>query len=641
MTHPFPKKSSIAIGFFLLGLFQVSWTQSAPFSRGVNLTNWFQTGGAEEIQLKRYDQKDFEQIKSLGCDVVRLPVNLIAMTSGAPNFGVDPLFYNFLDSVLTWADNTGIHLILDNHTFDPSENTSPDIDQFLYKVWPQIAYRYRDRYDQLYFEILNEPHGISDALWNNIQLGVIDRIRQVDPDRWLVVGPAGWNSFHNLDKMPEYDDEKLIYTFHFYDPFLFTHQGASWTDPSLLNLAGIPFPYNATDMPGLPAEFNGTWIQSSYNDYKNAGTVADVRSMIDIAVAFKNERNVPLFCGEFGVYHRNITREADRNEWYRVVREHLEANGIAWTIWDYHGGFGIFEKNSNGLFEHDLNIPLVEALGLNVPDQTEFELRPDTTGFIVYDDFIGKNIFSAGYSSGPISLYATDGAKEGSYYIRWENPSQYNAIGFDFQPNRDLAFLVENGFKLEGWVRGNRPGAKLDIRFLDSKTGVGNDRPWRIRVTLDETTISWNGQWQWISIPLADFEEQGSWDDNQWYDPIGAFDWSDIDRLEIVDEYGITQPVAFGFDQLAITGTTVRTQKIEIPAKTAVYPNPATDRISIIGSTAKGFSYIITDPEGKRVLAGHSHTRQSIDISALNKGWFTLTLYDKTAIPDAHPFLKH
>ena len=323
-----------------------------PFNKGVNLTSWFQSGSAQEVQLYKYDLQDFEQIKSLGCDVIRLPVNLLAMTDGAPDYNLDPMFLSMMDSVVNWAENTGLHLILDNHTFDPSENTSPAIRDFLVKVWPQLANRYKNSYENLYYEILNEPHGIADATWNNIQQEVIEKIREVDAVHFLIVGPAGWNSYHNLELMPFYEDPKLIYTFHFYDPFLFTHQGASWVEPSMVPLAGVPFPYDAGAMPGMPAQFSGTWLQSAYNNYQNDGTVTKIKSLIDkINIAYQT------------------------NYSYQVVREYLEANDIAWTIWDYHGGFGLFEKNSQGLFDHDLNVDLLQALGLNQPDQTEFFIQ--------------------------------------------------------------------------------------------------------------------------------------------------------------------------------------------------------------------------------------------------------------------------
>ena len=49
--------------------------------------------------------------------MVRLPINLHAMTSGPPDYRIDPLLYDFLDQIADWADELELHLILDNHTF--------------------------------------------------------------------------------------------------------------------------------------------------------------------------------------------------------------------------------------------------------------------------------------------------------------------------------------------------------------------------------------------------------------------------------------------------------------------------------------------------------------------------------------------
>ena len=232
-----------------------------------------------------------------------------------------------------------------------------------------MAQHYRDRSRYVYYEVLNEPHGIADALWNSIQQKVVDAIRTVDQTHTIIIGPAGWNSYNNLKYMPEYRDPNLIYTFHFYDPFLFTHQGASWTSPSMVSLAGVPFPYDATAMPTCPNDLEGTWVEGALNtSYKTEGTVARVKELIDRAVSFRGQRRFPvqLLCGEFGVYMPN-SDPGQRVNWYRLVREYLEEKGIAWTTWDYTGGFGLFETGGNDLFEHDLNIPLLEALDFNVP----------------------------------------------------------------------------------------------------------------------------------------------------------------------------------------------------------------------------------------------------------------------------------
>ena len=564
----------------LISLFMVSvvWSAETPFHRGVNLTNWFQTPSARQIQFAKFTRQDLNNIKSLGCDVVRLPINLHSMTAGAPDYAVDPLFYYFLDQVVDIAEELELHLILDNHTFDPAENTDPNIGDALIAVWTQIAGHYKNRSTFLYYEVLNEPHGISDAAWNTIQQKVVQAIRSVDQTHTIIIGPAGWNGYNNLQYMPDYTDDNLIYTFHFYDPFLFTHQGADWTDPSMAPLAGVPFPYDAARMPTCPPELVGTWIQNSMNSYRNDGTVARVKQLIDIAATFKTERNVALFCGEFGAYIPN-SQDDDRVYYYNIVRNYLEEKGIAWTIWDYRGGFGLFEKGTSEMFDYDLNIPLAEALGLNAPPQDEFVLKPDTTGFDLYMDFIAPNILESSWAAeGIVDYYSEDKPVRGRYCIYWTGVSQYNHIGFNFQPIKDLSVLVDNGYAIDFWVRGDSPGAQFDIRFIDTKTDDPDDHPWRMRMTIDETMSTWDGEWNHLQIPLSDFTEHGSWD-NEWFSPRGDFDWAAVDLFQIVAEYYNLTGIRFWFDNIRVVDPKVVSVHIEdrIPRQFKLfqnYPNP-------------------------------------------------------------------
>jgi endoglucanase len=87
------------------------------------------------------------------------------------------------------------------------------------------------------------------------------------PNTPSLFGPSGYNSYSELKNMPVYTDANLIYTFHFYDPFMFTHQGASWTS-GLQDVANVPFPYDAARMPAVPASAKGTWVENSLNNYK-------------------------------------------------------------------------------------------------------------------------------------------------------------------------------------------------------------------------------------------------------------------------------------------------------------------------------------------------------------------------------------
>lgn len=525
-------------------------TLTAQFNKGVNLSEWFQAGSPKAIQFNKYTVKDFENIKSLGADVIRLPINLNNYTLGAPDYEIDPFFLNFLSKAVDWCEQLGIHLLLDNHTFDPAVATDPNIDDILIPVWRNMAEHFKDRSELIYYEILNEPHGIDDTIWYRIQGDVIDAIREVDTVHTIVVGQASFGGFDKLYEIPEYDDDNLLYTFHFYDPFLFTHQGASWSDPSMAPLAGVPFPYDADEMPEVPDELEGTWIANSLlYDYKNSGTVSSVRSRLDVAIQFKEDRNVPLFCGEFGVYIPNSNNN-DRIFWYHVVRTYLEAHDIPWTSWDYHGGFGLFEANSAGMFEHDLNTHLLSALGFNIPPQTDYQLKPDSSGFIIFSDYIGQSIINSSSSSGELNFFSNETAA-GEYSIKWINPSQYNHIGFNFNPTKDLSYLASNGYAIGFWLKSSNPSAKFDIRFIDSKKDA-DEHPWRNRYTIDNTNTVLDGNWVYVQIPLTDFYEHGSWDNDTWYQPQGLFEWNEINRFEIVNEHGQLSNTTLEIDEIEI-----------------------------------------------------------------------------------------
>jgi endoglucanase len=528
-----------------------SGSEKLPFKRGVNLTNWLQSSSVRQIQFSKFTKQDFINIKSLGCDVIRLPINLHSMTNGEPDYTIDPLFYFFLDKIIDWAEELKLHLILDNHSFDPAANTSPNIGDVLIPVWSQMAQHFKDRSNYIYYEILNEPHGISDQQWNSIQQKVIDAIRKVDKKHTIIVGPAGWNSYNNLQNMPVYKDDNLIYTFHFYDPFLFTHQGATWTSPSLAPLSGVPFPYDNTRMPDCPQELKNTWVQSSFTNYKNDGTVKHVRELIDIAVSFRNQRHVPLFCGEFGVYIPNSNKQ-ERIEWYNLVRSYLEEKGIAWTTWDYTGGFGLFNQPNGNMFDYDLNIPLVKALGFIAPPQKQLVLTADVNEFDLYRDYFGPNIIeSSGTTGGLLDYYCQDKPVSGEFCIHWTGVDRYSNISFSFSPVKDLSLLVKNGFVLDLWIRCGQPDAQFDLRFVDTKTGKPGDHPWRMRYTINSKNAVWDGKWHHLQIPLRAFSEHGAWD-GTWFNPVGEFDWKTIDRFEIVTEFSDLKGINLYFDDIRV-----------------------------------------------------------------------------------------
>ncbi len=377
--------------------------------------------------------------------------------------------------------------------------------------------------------------------------------------------------------MPIYPDDNLIYTYHFYDPFLFTHQGASWTDPSMVPLAGVPFPFGAAAMPACPPELVGTWIQNELSNYANTGTVAAIQNIMDIAVDFGISRGVPIFCGEFGAFMPNANNN-HRVEYYREVVSYFDSLDIAWTMWDYHGGFGLYESGSSGLFDHDLNIPLVEALGFNVPEQTPLIALPDSANISLYQDFFMAGILADHSISGELNTYYEISPKTGDFCIRWTGGSQYDHIGFRFAPYRDLSYLLAENFVLTFWIRPQGSPADLDFRFIDTKTPIPEDHPWRMVYSMSSNELVWNGEWQYIQIPFDEMAEGGSWD-NAWYPAQGLFDWSAVQHLEIVAEQAPLGGAEFHFDEIRIVDRITARLKgdAQTPASFSIsqnFPNP-------------------------------------------------------------------
>jgi endoglucanase len=285
--------------------------------------------------------------------VVRLPVNFVGYTDDR----LDPKLLRFLDQAVDGLLAAGFIVVLDNHSDPLDPRIRFRLEGFLTSLWTQLATHYRDRPPGLFYEIQNEPHEIVAPVWDNIQHKVLAALRRVDAAHIVVVTGADWGSAPALSKLSAYDDPRLVYTFHCYDPFRFTHQGAAWAGQA--TLSGVRFP--------------------------GPGDKAALARTLDGAVAFAKSRSAPVWCGEFGVYNLKAD-SADRVEWYRTFRTLLDERALPWTMWDYQGSFGLFTKDSAEVFDQDLNLPLVEALGFHSPAQRPPGPVVETAGFYLYRD---------------------------------------------------------------------------------------------------------------------------------------------------------------------------------------------------------------------------------------------------------------
>ena len=88
---------------------------SAPFSKGMVLAEWFETPGVEAIEINLFNEEDFKVAKSMGMDVLRLPIDFISMSSGNKNYTIPPLLFQYIDQAVDWAEKHQLYIIIDNH----------------------------------------------------------------------------------------------------------------------------------------------------------------------------------------------------------------------------------------------------------------------------------------------------------------------------------------------------------------------------------------------------------------------------------------------------------------------------------------------------------------------------------------------
>lgn len=326
--------------------------QLKGFMRGVNLGGWLSQGTYDREHLDSFiKENDIETIASWGLDHVRVPVdyNIFETAEG------DPIGdgFEYLDKVLDWCDKYGLNFIIDLHktfgySFEVSYNESgffesEKLQERFYKLWERIAERYGSRPDRIVFELLNEVNDKElSPIWNRIIRTVIPKIRALAPDTTILVGSYWNNSVDSLADLDMPYDDKIAYNFHCYDPFLFTHQGAFWVKDMPADLR-VAYPGDIKFYRETMKAIGLTHMQD-YLDVPDTGfdTAYFERRFIN-AVKLCEERNVPLYCGEYGVI--DLASAEDTVKWYTDINKAFEKFGIGRSAWSYRAvDFGISDE---------------------------------------------------------------------------------------------------------------------------------------------------------------------------------------------------------------------------------------------------------------------------------------------------------
>lgn len=336
------------------------------YMAGVNLGGWISQyrGNLARNPEGHFDafvtQKDIEQIASWGMDHVRVPLDYSLIQYDERTGRYDEKGFRYLDRCLQWCKKAGLNLIIDLHqapgfSFDtPDQNTLFDDagqqERFI-NLWRYIASRYKGEGQNVMFELLNEIVEKTSERWNALASRTIQAIRQIDRAHWIVIGGIDYNSVWRLKEMPAFDDDKIVYNFHMYVPMQLTHQHASWT---ALKDYPVDFVYPSPMQPykDYVEQEERSEAHPRYDDDLYARLdVMDkqfVHAFLRPAREFIEARDVPLYCGEYGVI--DVADAQSRANWTRDVAEFCLQNGIGRAMWSYRGmGFTMVDHEGKAI----------------------------------------------------------------------------------------------------------------------------------------------------------------------------------------------------------------------------------------------------------------------------------------------------
>ncbi len=348
----------------------VAFTRAKHLQRGINTSHWFaqvydKRGYTQEHLQEWVTVEDLALIKSMGFDHVRLGVNPQPMFNAREPEKVPADYLGYLDHAVKMITDHGLAAVITMHLESDLKARLAKEDDFVEQYadfWRAVAQHYSTWDANLvFFEILNEPEFSDRYRWLGVQAKVAATIREGAPNHTIIAAGARWSSDDELVFQEPLHDPNVIYNFHFYEPHMFTHQGATWGSPYWRWLRGLPYPSTLESAKRAaelePNEVDRLYVIRYGLDHWDA---TRIEAEIEQAARWARRREVPLVCNEFGVY-RPFADPRARAAWLHDVRTALEKNGIGWAMWDYSESFGVVTKSEGKTTVDDVTL---KALGL-------------------------------------------------------------------------------------------------------------------------------------------------------------------------------------------------------------------------------------------------------------------------------------
>lgn len=345
---------------------------------------------------KTLSDADLAALKASGLTMLRLPVDPSPFLSGKSRALHGDLLTSVLKAVAR-VNAAGLKAVVDMHGVPSSGNRAIGTaeileDEAMFGRYAAHVGRVAAAISNLdpssvSLELLNEPvtgcEGEEQASWQE-QLGALHKTaRAAAPNLTLILSGACWGSAEGLSAMDpsQFDDPNILWSFHSYDPFLLTHQGATWAGDFILHVTGLPFPLHGVPREELDAAVENIreTIRANAPFARRAGLLAyldeqvatmDTEAEMDAVMgapfarvaAWAEKHAIPasrILMGEFGMIRQEygnpyVVPSATRAAYYKAMIGRAEAHGYAWSMWDHGGAFGVIDEFDGRRAEPDV-----------------------------------------------------------------------------------------------------------------------------------------------------------------------------------------------------------------------------------------------------------------------------------------------
>ncbi|MGL1888588.1 MAG: cellulase family glycosylhydrolase [Reichenbachiella sp.] len=281
------------------------WDIAKKMGRGINMGNTLEAKNGEGSWAPAAKEYYFDDYKKAGFTNIRIPIHWGIRIDNAGT--IDKKFLDRVEEVIDWSLALGLVTIIDTHHEEWVINNYTGNKAKLIRIWEQVAERFKDKSSNLVFELFNEPRSpMSAANVSDMNSALLKTVRKTNPKRIAIVTGGNWGNWQDLYNVSWPDDEYLMVSLHYYEPFHFTHESnSSWSDTEKVQ-----------------------------------------KDLDEILGWLKNTKGVPGFVGEFGVNHGQNNKDwGSVLKYYRTVTDACNKWTVPYSVWDDHGWFKVYDRN--------------------------------------------------------------------------------------------------------------------------------------------------------------------------------------------------------------------------------------------------------------------------------------------------------